>query len=309
MIDINGEKVLVTGGSSMIGSAVIESLQNKGAFVIAPTHEECDLLVYDDTARMIDFHNPKYVVHCAGWNGGIKFNKDYPASIFFRTATMALNVLNCCARYNVDKVVSIISSCAYPDLGNIELSESNLWNGLPNNTVECHGLSKRILHAYGRQLSKQYNIKCISAILTNCYGIGDSFNPDKTKVVGAIINKIVHAKQHGLDEVICWGTGRPLRELMFSADAGEAITQTLLKCDYELMNIGSDIEVSIKELTEIVAKLVGYKGKITWDSTKPDGQMRKKLDTSLMNLTIDFKRTSIEEGLKQTIDWYLKGVS
>lgn len=308
-MDLAGKKVLVTGSSSMIGTAVCQALQKrKGTIIIPVLHKDFDLLKLSETQKLFDLTKPDCVIHCAGWNGGIKYNKDFPADIFYKTTEMGLNVLTCSADFLVKKVLSIISSCALPDRGNEVLLASDLWGGPPNTSVECHGLSKRMLDAYSRQINKQFGIEAITAILTNSYGPGDSFHPDKTKVVGAMIRRIVEAKLNNAPEIVCWGTGQPKRELMYSIDAGEALVQTLEQ--YDNVNIplciGSDSEISIKTLAETIATIVDYKGDILWDNTKPDGQMRKKLDTKAMKSTLNIKITEPYVALKETINWYMK---
>jgi len=302
-------KIMVTGINSMIGKNIAESLKiaKKDCEIFGVFHDECDLLDFHQVHSMFMAVRPEYVVHAAGYNGGIFWNKNYPATIFYRTVQMGLNVLEMSQRFNVTKVLSIISSCSYPDLSE-EMKEGSLWDGPANSTVECHAYAKRFLDAFSRQISQQYNTKCISVVLNNSYGPYDNFHPEKTKVVGALIKKFVDAREQNLEEVICWGTGAPLRELTYSEDAGRMIAQALfLYGDDKIpLNIASDHEISIKDLAELIATVVGYKGKIKWDANKPDGQYRKKLDvTTIKKLLGDnFFITPIEEGIKRTVNWY-----
>lgn len=301
-------KIMVTGGESMIGRAIVCGLKRHGACIDEVPHKYCDLLEYQQIYNRIKNFQPDYVIHAAGWNGGIRWNNDYPATIFYRTATMALNVLKAASELHVSKIVSILASCSYPDSkSNEPLNEESLWHGKPNDTVECHGLAKRILDVYSRQIYKEFGTMAVTCILTNCYGEFDSYNPDKTKVVGAMIRKLVEAKQNQSPSVTFWGSGKPLRELMYAEDAGEAIVQVLEKYEDPFLpiNIASDIEISIKELAELIAEIVGYTGEIIWDTTKPDGQMRKKLDTTQMQELLSVQITPIEDGLKNTIKWYI----
>lgn len=304
--------IMVTGAGSMIGKSVIEYLRNQNVTVVPLFHETVDLLEREELESfMLDFNSISGVIHLAGYNGGIEWNRLYPADIFYKTAMMALNVLNVSQRFGVKKVMSVMASCSYPDLGNTVLSEEQLWDGPCNPSVECHGLSKRILDAYGRQINKQYEMKCINAIMTNSYGPCDSYHPQKTKVVGAMIKKFVEAKEQGLQSLEFWGTGKPLRELIYCKDAGKVISELFFTYeDSEPINIGSDQETSIKSLAQIIADEVGYKGEIIWDTSKKDGQMRKKLDTTKMkNVLPDFRPTSIKDGIKETVEWYNQEVS
>ena len=305
MIDLKDKRVLITGPNSMIGRAVIESLQSRGSVIWSAFHEDVNLVDNYSARHCFEVSEPDYVIHAAGWNGGIEWNKRYPADIFYRTSQMALNVLKCCEQYKVDKCLSILASCSYPNNQESVLREDTLWDGAPNGTVECHGLSKRVLDAYSRQLRKQHGLNAITVVLTNSYGPHDSFDLEKTKVVGALIRKFVEAKKTNSPRVECWGTGSPKREFMFCNDAGEAIVQALEKYDEAMpLNIGTGIEGTIKELVEIIAEAVEYEGEVFWDSSKPDCQMKKLLDTSKMKSILDIEPTGLQEGIKETIDWY-----
>lgn len=309
MIDLKNKRVVVTGANSMVGRAVISSLRNREAAVWGVYHQDVDLLNLQETRHTFEIAAPEYLIHAAGWNGGIEWNKMYPADIFYRTSQMALNVLKCCEQYKIDKCLSILASCSYPNNQESVLKEDTLWDGAPNGTVECHGLSKRVLDAYSRQLRKQHDINAVTVVLTNSYGPYDSFDLEKTKVVGALIRKFVEAKETNSPRVECWGTGSPKREFMFCNDAGEAIVQALEKYDEEIpLNIGTGIEVTIKELVEIIVGEVGYQGEVFWDTSKPDGQMKKLLDTTKMKSILDVQLVSLKEGIKETIDWYRREI-
>jgi nucleoside-diphosphate-sugar epimerase len=304
-----GEKymntVLVTGGSSMIGRSICASLS--GYKVVAPTHSECDLLNPNNVQMLLHNFQPDYIIHAAGWNGGISWNAKYPATIYEKTVRMCLNLYGAAKIVpNLKKIVGIISSCAYPDTLDGTYDERDLSNGLPNNSVECHGLAKRTLFDFGRQLFKEHNIPCISTVLTNSFGPHDSFHPQKTKVIGAVIRKVVEAKQNNLPEIVCWGTGAPLRQFIYSKDVGPIMKKIMLEYNdcFSPINIGSPYEVSIKDITNIIAECANYKGNIVWDTTKPDGQMRKYLQTNKLLRLFDVQYTDIKVAIKETIDWY-----
>jgi len=298
-------RIMITGGESMIGTPICDILKEKGHQIDPVPHKECDLTRESDVMTRFDKFKPDMVIHAAGYSGGVIWNNKHPELIFRRTAKMAINVLEACFTFEVQKTLSVISSCAYPDLGQETLLESQLWEGVPNPSVECHGLAKRILDAYSRQINKEYGTNYFSAILTNSYGPKDSFHPLKTKVVAALIRRFIEAKQENKPFVECWGTGSSVREFMYVKDAAAAIVYLLENWKWGgLVNVGTGVETSIKELTEKVAKLTGYEGEIRWDTTKSDGQMRRLLDsTKLKNLGFKYQ-FSLEEGLKEMIYWY-----
>ena len=282
----------------MIGRAVRESLnQNKLAFC-SLSHDECNLENFNECYNFFEYCNADTLIHLAGYNGNIQFNLQNPTDIFYKTAQMGLNVLRCAELFKYKKVVAILSSCAYPDLSG-EMMEHQLWHGECNDTVSCHGYSKRMLDAYGQHL-RHKKINYTSCIVQNSYGPYDSLDLNKTKVVTALIIKILKAKKSG-ENVICWGTGSPKREFIYSKDVGHAIVKCLYT-DGNRINIGSGEEISIKELVYKIADIIGFSGDIIWDTDKPDGQNQKKLDLTLMK-DLDLKITPLSEGLKETISW------
>jgi GDP-L-fucose synthase len=309
VFDLKNKRVFLTGGSSMIGRAVIRKLRTKGcASIYYPPHSQCDVLQYEHIARELRKHNSDVVVHCAGYNGNIAFNKDFPAEIFSKTSWMGLNVLSACLDCKVQKVVSLISSCAYPD-GYSLLEEKDFWNGLPHPSVECHGLAKRFLHAYSRQLHSQFGLSPICVILNNSYGPYDSFDPLKTKVAGGLIQKFAEAKRYYYPEVVCWGTGAPRRELLYCDDAAEGIVRAIEMYDNVTLpiNITSGEDITIKELAQQIKWATDYRGEVRWDTSKPDGQMVKRLSDKRMKEYLgDIKFTPLADGLYQTVRWYEK---
>lgn len=300
---INKPSLLVTGADSMIGRQVVELAKDKYS-VLAVSHNSWDLNNQYDTIALFQTE-PDYVIHLAGYNGGIEFNRLYPDVIFENTVRMAINVLSCCRDFKVKKTLSVLASCSYPNNSSeIPMSEDQLWAGFPNQSVECHGLAKRTLDAYSRQLCK-IGIPCYCAILNNSFGPFDRFDQLRGKVVSALIKRFVDAKEQNLSEVSCWGTGSPLREFIYCKDAAACLLQILEKYEeLEPINISSGEEISIRELTELIVELVGYEGKVLWDTSKSDGQMRKSLDITKMNKYIEHKFTNIKDALKETIEWY-----
>ena len=301
---------MVTGGESMVGRHVCDILHREGAVVDPVPHSEVDLTSeYECVKRFEDFQ-PEYVIHAAGYNGGIEWNRRYPERVFRRTVRMAMNVLECALEFEAFKTVSLISSCAYPNLEAEVIHEEQFWDGPCNPTIECHGYSKRILNAYSRQVVKEYpdrDFFCV--VLNNCYGPWDSYNPIKSKVVAAMIRRFVEAKQNQTPSVVCWGTGSPKREFVYVEDAAEAIVFALREWSHkkgDLLNIATGGEVTIKALATTISELVGYTGEIYWDTTKPNGQMRKALSSSLLTQAGFRRHYSLREGLQKAITWYLE---
>ena len=311
MINLKGKKVAVTGASSMIGRATIKKLKSRGAIVVPILHENCDLRNYGGVESLFFRINVEYCIHLAGYNGNILFNKNYPADIFYNTTLMGLNVVKACATVGVKKVVTALASCAYRSTDDI-LVEADFNEGMPDESVEAHGLSKKTVYHYSRQVSKQHGLQSVCTIFNTAYGPHDSYDVDKTKVVGGLIKKFTEAVRNGEDVVECWGTGSPRRELIYCYDAAEGIIQALEKYDnVELpINIGFESDVSIKELAAMIADIVGFEGEIFWDTDKPDGQFRKLLDASRMrDCGIKIKnRTPLRAGLERTIRWYGESV-
>lgn len=288
-------KILLTGGSSMIGRAIAENLQDYK--VLAPTHRELDLM-YKDAIEWVDrTERPDIVIHCAGFNGGIAFNRKYPADIYHNTLYMGLNVLKACRR--AKKIVFLLPSCAYPP----HTSEpERLWEGKPHESVECHGLAKRAIVDYGRMLHKQYGVEFVPICLNNCFGPHSKFDAENSKVVEAFITKFYEAKKANQPTVTCWGTGQTRRSFLYSKDAGRMITELALhhvNCGVPY-NISPSSEITIKQLAEKVKNIMGYEGNIYWDLSKPDGQ-----DAKPMQSYFKLGFTPFEDALRETIEWYI----
>ena len=308
MIDLTSKRVLVTGSSGFLGRALCETLKKRGAIVIEASHEKCNLLNLYDVIQYLDVNSPEYCIHAAGYNGGIEFNRMYPADILYSNTVMAMNIHHACEYLNVKKVVSIMTSCAYPDTGMEILKEETFWEGLPNKTIRAHGLAKRMLQAAAEAYNEQYELNAITVCVTNLYGPNDTFNLVRTKVVGALIRKFVEAVQEEGDEVECWGTGDPKREFMYVDDAAEAITQALEKYEdnSQPLNIGTGKDITIKELVSHIVEAVKYSGEVKWNTDKPDGQLKKLLDTTRMSDHVDITPTEVKDGIQKTVKWYVE---
>jgi len=307
MIDIKGKKVIVTGANSMIGRSVIKELQKREAIIDPVYHEECDLLNYEECLSRFKKSNPDFCIHAAGYNGNISFNRKYPADIFFNTTIMGLNTLNACTKVGVKKIVTLLASCAYRGTSQ-ELKECDFFLGMPDPTVEGHGLSKKTLFYYSKQLYKQHGIRAVCTIFNTAFGPWDSYDLNKTKVAGGLIKKFVDAVEKNEEEVVCWGTGKPRRELIYCDDAGKAVVEVLQKYeDTNLpINLGFGEDISIKDLATKIANIVHFTGKIVWDTNRPDGQFRKLLNSDRSReYKIKIKNPkNLDEGLVETIKWY-----
>lgn len=320
MISLVGKTVLVTGGSSMIGRQVIKKLNERGAaHVLSPTHNEVDLLnlfelegYFYDLRVCGQHHKIDYIVHLATYSGNIQFNKNFPADIYFRTSQMALNILDFAHREEVEKVVSVLPSCAYSAFdkdGHTKevLFEKEFDDGHSHPSVDCHGHAKRVLFDLSRMMHKQHGHNYVCCVLNNSMGEFDSFDIDKTKVIGGMIKKFVEAKRANFPYVECWGTGAPRREFIHCEDAAEGIIRTLEMYDdpQEVINIGGVAEISIKALAELIASLCNYQGKIVWLTDKGDGQMRKRLNNRKMLDILKWQpQISLEEGIVRAIRYY-----
>jgi GDP-L-fucose synthase len=289
-------KLLITGGYSMIGRAVAN---NWDGDIVQASHKDFDFTDVNSTLDCFSKHSPDYVVHCAGYNGNIDFNKKYPADIFNRTVLMSMNVLIAVKIYKPIKTISMISSCAYPNSS--LLIEKDFWKGTPHPSVEAHGFAKRVLVEYARQLKKQYDVNHLGLVVNTVYGPYDNFHIEKTKVMGGLIKKFSDAKRENSKSVYLWGTGKPKREFIYSEDVGKIVCSLLKdKVEYDtLLNVGHGEDISIKDLAYKIKERIGYEGEVLFDTAKQDGQMQK-----LLLSDYDFDFTSIDDGIKETIKWY-----
>jgi len=314
-------KILITGGSSMIGKHLYKALLYRGYRNIKYSgfsQDESndggvhrfgfDLTDAEDTESLFRAARSQYVFNLAGYNGNISFSQKYQADIFFKTSQIALNSLYYAHKYEVTKCVNILSSCAIADLGDKKLKAEELWNGPPNQTIEAHGFAKRIWDAYSRQLFKQHNFNSVCAIVNNSYGEFDNTDIEKTKAVMGIIKRVVNAKRQNLPYIECWGSGQVFREFIYAGDVANALIDVMENYNNPMcpINVSTEDEISIYDLTYKIAEIVGYTGEIKWDTTKPDGQKRKSLDISNMREYVKSEFTPIEIGIRKTIEWYME---
>jgi GDP-L-fucose synthase len=304
----SGRRVLVTGGSGFVGRVVVARLRDRlGAAVAAPRSREYDLTRAEDAARMFEDSRPELVIHLAARVGGIGANLAHPAELYVSNLLMGTYVLEEARRHSVPKTVVLGTICAYPKLTPVPFREEYLWDGYPEETNAPYGVAKKALLVHARSNRLQYGQSAIYLLPTNLYGPGDKFNPEVSHVIPALIKKCVDARVAGKAEIEVWGTGLATREFLYVEDAAQGILQAAELYDGdEPVNLGSGREVAIKEIAELIASLVGFEGALRWDPSKPDGQPRRRLDVERAAREFGFRAsTSLEEGLRRTIEWYL----
>jgi len=302
-------RVVVTGGAGFLGSYVIEGLQKRGCKnILVPKIEDYDLVNINDIVQMYEYMNPDIVIHLAAVVGGIGANREHPGEFFYKNLMMGVQLIEQGRLHDIEKFVAIGTVCAYPKITPVPFKEEDLWNGYPEETNAPYGLAKKMLLVQSQSYRAEYGFNSIFLLPVNLYGPGDNFDPASSHVIPALIKKCVNAVESGADHIECWGTGNVSREFIYAADAAGGI---LLATEHyngpQAVNIGAGFEITIKELAEKIAKLTGFVGEIRWDSSKPDGQPRRCLDTSKAKELFGFEaKTPFDKGLKTTVDWYIK---
>jgi GDP-L-fucose synthase len=301
-----GKRVTVTGGRGFLGSHVSRLLESGGARVFAFSSSDYDLTKQAEVARMYADQKPELVIHLAARVGGIGANRDNPGSFFYDNAVMGIEILEQARHNDVQKVVQIGTVCAYPKFAPIPFSENDLWNGYPEETNAPYGLAKKMLLVQAQAYRQQYGFNAIYLLPVNLYGPGDNIDLNNSHVIPALIRKCVDARESGAPSIEVWGTGTPTREFLYVEDAARAIVLAAERYDgAEPVNIGSSEEISIKDLTELIVELTGFKGQVVWNRSKPDGQPRRKLNVDRALKEFGFKSsTPFRKGLQETIRWY-----
>ncbi len=307
------QRVIVTGGSGFLGSHVVARLHELGAAqVIVPRSAEYDLRVAEHVKRLFD-ENPltTMVIHLAATVGGIGANRKHPGTFFYDNIMMGTLVQEYARRANVARFVGIGTICAYPKFTPVPFRESDLWNGYPEETNAAYGLVKKMLLVQSVAYRQEFGFNAIHIMPTNLYGPGDNFDPETSHVIPALIHKMHKAKVSGAPTVTLWGDGSPTREFLYVKDAAKGICLAAERYDSpEPVNLGSGMEIRIRDLAEIVARLLDFRGQIVWDTSKPNGQPRRNLDISRAEESFGFRAsTGFEDGLRATIAYYLEHVA
>ena len=306
-MNLLNKRITVTGGAGFLGRCIVEELKKAGAEVFVPRSADYDLRNIHETRLMLLKAKPHIVIHAAAQAGGIGLNQEKPAELFFNNMMMGLNLINQAHDLSfVQKFVQIGTICEYPKLTPVPFKEENLWNGYPEDTNAPYGIAKKALLVMGQAYRKQYDFNVIHLLPVNMYGPHDNFNLNSSHVVPALIRKFIEAREQGQNEVVIWGDGTATREFLYVDDCASAIVKaTQLYDGADPVNIGTGSEIKITDLVAMIADLVGYRGNIQYDVSKPNGQPRRCLDTTRALKEFDFKAaTTLEEGLKKTIDWY-----
>lgn len=303
------KSILVTGGSGFLGHHVVAELQRRGATRIhTPRSREFDLREKDQVQQCLVKFAPDVIIHLAAVVGGIGANRKHPGSFFYDNATMGLHLMEEARKAGVAKLTAVGTICAYPKFTPVPFRETELWNGYPEETNAPYGLAKKMMLVQAQAYRQEYGFNSIYLLPVNLYGPRDNFDPESSHVIPALIKKAVEARESGAREMICWGTGQATREFLFVEDCARAIVlASELYNDSEPVNLGSGMEISIKALSTQIAELCGFTGQLVWDASKPDGQPRRCLDTQRAQALFGFKaETPFADGLRKTIDWYLK---
>ncbi len=302
------KKVTVTGGAGFLGSYVVKKLGERGCkYIFVPRSKEYDLVDYEACKEVYKDSRPDIVIHLAARVGGIGANRANPGKFFYDNLMMGVQMMDLGRQSGEVKFIAIGTICAYPKYTPVPFKEEDLWDGYPEETNAPYGLAKKMLLVQAQAYRQQYGFNAIYLLPVNLYGPGDNFDPQSSHVIPALIKKCVDAIANKDMEIAVWGTGKPTREFLYVEDAAEGIllaSENFNKPDP--INLGAGFEISIKDLAELIAKLTGFKGKIIWDPSKPDGQPRRKLDTTKAFKEFAFKaRMPFEEGLRRTIAWYV----
>lgn len=306
-MNLGDKRILVTGGGGFLGRHVLETLEARGyENVVAPRKSDYDLTHEDAIEALYRETAPNIVIHLAAVVGGIGANREQPGRFFYENLIMGTLLMEHARRCDVEKFVAVGTICSYPKFTPVPFREETLWDGYPEETNAPYGLAKKMLLVQGQAYRAQYGFNAIYLLPVNLFGPWDNFEPASSHVIPALIRKCLEAIDTNAREIVCWGDGSATREFLYVGDCAEAIVLAAEKYEgSEPVNIGAGFEISIRDLVTLIAELTGFDGKIEWDTTKPNGQPRRCLDTNRARDYFGFTAsTDFREGLKQTIDWY-----
>lgn len=309
MLNLPEKDYVVTGGAGFLGTHVVDELESRGVpqeRIFVPRSSEYDLRDPNAVVRLYDDSDPDVVLHLAATVGGIGANRKYPGKFFYENIVMGVHLMEEARKRGVEKFVTVGTVCSYPKHTPVPFREENLWDGFPEETNAPYGIAKRALLMQGQAYRKEYGFPAIFLLPVNLYGPRDDFDPETSHVIPAIIKKCLDAKGAGRDRVVAWGDGSPTREFLYVRDAARGLVLATERYDDpEPVNLGTHEEISIREVVETIAELTGFDGRIEWDTSKPNGQPRRCLDTSRAKERFGFEaETGFREGLERTIAWY-----
>ena len=306
IMELEGKHILVTGGNGFLGKQVVKFLEKiNDVKIVIPTSKEFDLRNIENCKQVVK--DIDVVFHLAAHVGGIGLNREKPAELFYDNLIMGTQLLHESKIAGVEKFIALGTICSYPKFAQVPFLEENIWEGYPEETNAPYGLAKKMLLVQSKAYREQYNFKSIVVIPTNLYGPNDNFDPSSSHVIPALILKIFNAKKNDLSEVEVWGDGTPTRDFLFVEDAARGIIGAAKNYDDDIpLNLGSSEEISISYLAKQICKILDYEGEIVWNESKPNGQPRRCVSFDRAKGKINFEpKTSFDEGLKQTIDWFV----
>ena len=307
-MDLRDKRIVVTGGAGFLGSYLVDRLRDRGCrSIFVPTHGDFDLTRLVSIEELFQEHRPDVLFHLAAAVGGIGANRSNPGRFFYENAIMGIQLIEAARRYKTEKTVILGTICAYPKFTPIPFREDELWDGYPEETNAAYGLAKKMLLVQSQAYRQQYGMNSIFLLPVNLYGPRDNFDSESSHVIPALIRKCAEALDRNCAEIVLWGDGSPTREFLYVEDAAEGIVAAAERYDGpEPVNLGSGMEISIRDLAQKIAELVGFRGRIEWDTAQPNGQPRRRLDVSRAEKEFGFRaKTSFDEGLRRTIVWYL----
>lgn len=304
---LQGKRIVVTGGAGFLGKAVCRQLQKEApAAVVVPRSAEYDLRQQQDIQRLLHDSQAEIVFHLAAVVGGIGANRKYPGRFFYDNAMMGIQLMEECRKFGIEKYLQVGTICSYPKHTPVPFREEDLWIGYPEETNAAYGLAKKMLLVQAQAYRQQYNFHAVTLLPVNLYGPHDCFDLENSHVIPALIRKVLEAKEQGKSHITVWGTGSASREFLYVDDAAEGIVLAAARYDgAEPINLGTQSEITIRELVALICELCEFQGLIHWDTNRPDGQPRRCLDVSRAERELGFRAsTSLREGLQQTIRWY-----